>query len=826
MSRKKAEDRGPQSQPGACRHMAAAVDLPVFGSYTYQLSEALAPQAEAGKRVLVPFGHRKVTAYLLGPAPPPENVPAKHVLDILDETPLFPREMLSFFQWTADYYLHPLGLVIKTALPAGLNLKENSQLQITSTGLRMLETEALPPLEEAVLRSLAQAPCRREDLSARIGMPVPGLLVNALADAGKLCRKKVLTRATTGKRLERWVFLCSNDNGRHRLTEKRQAVIDLLQTEGALPVGVVKDRLPKAASVITAMEKTGLVRVEKKPVYRDPLGSPITPDSAPTLTEEQRRAAEAIRGTLGQGFAAFLLAGVTGSGKTEVYLAAADAATAAGHPVLVLVPEIGLISQMERRFRARFGEVVAILHSGLSAGERYDQWRRIAAGQVKIVVGTRSAVFAPFTDLGLVIVDEEHDPSYKQETGLRYNARDLAVVRAKALGATVVLGSATPSVQSYHNAQTKKFQVLSLTRRVAQRSLPEIQVVDLKTVRGLKGVEGYITPALRKAMRTTLARGEQVLLFLNRRGFANFPVCRACGNAITCAHCDITLTLHRGSNAFRCHFCGFSRPATTACPTCGADRIHLMGLGTEKVETGVKALFPNARVARMDQDTTARKGAVRDILKGLRDRTTDILIGTQMVAKGHDFPHITLVGIICADLSLSFPDFRAGERTFQLLAQVAGRAGRGEQPGRVVLQTYNPDHFSILSAQAQDFLSFYDREIAFRRALRYPPFARLIQIRITGKDKARTQRQALALGTHCKALRASRPVYAGTIDVLGPIEAPVSRIADRYRWQILLKGAGVNPIQRFVRELISAHPGIFNDRHLTVALDVDPVDML
>ena len=826
MSGKKSEDAEQRLDESADVHIAVAVDLPVYKPYTYLVPPSLLPFAAIGKRVLVPFGNRRVTGYILEFSAPPEKQKAKRILDILDETPLFPQSMIPFFAWVSNYYIHPPGMVISCGLPSGLNLNEYSLLTLTDIGKSALKNSNLPPLEQEVLQRLSLGPCKMKEFGGRLKQSVPASLIESLVKSEKISRTKKLAGGTTGIRLERYVSLPESPPAEAGLTEKRKTLIDILAREGPLPVKDLAVRIPGAAGIISAMGKAGLIRIDQRPVYRDPLGEAIRSDVPPVSTPEQALAVEAVVSSLGKGFSAYLLAGVTGSGKTEVYLKTAAAAMAEGYSVLVLVPEIALISQTERRFRARFGEVVAILHSGLSAGERFDQWRRIAAGEVKIAVGTRSAVFAPFDALGLIIVDEEHDPSYKQETGLRYNARDLAVMRARKLGAVALLGSATPSVQSFFNAQQNKFRVLSLPKRVEKRPMPEISVIDLKTVSGVKGIQRFITPALHKALMETLSRGEQALLFLNRRGYANYPVCRDCGAAISCNHCDISLTLHQKTNAYKCHFCGFSRPSASACPTCGSRHIHLMGLGTERVEAGVRALFPTARVARMDRDTTTRKGSMLGLLKGLKERTIDILIGTQMVAKGHDFPHITLVGILCADLSLNFPDFRAGERTFQLLAQVSGRAGRGDVPGRVILQTYNPHHFSILSAKAQDFSAFYDHEIGLRRSLRYPPFSRLIQIKISGKDKEKTGERARELGELCNRLKSEEPAYTKTIDVLGPIEAPLAKIADHYRWQILLKGAGVEPLHRFIRTLLAAYPAAFNGPQPSVTLDVDPFDML
>ncbi|MGD8958214.1 MAG: primosomal protein N', partial [Desulfobacteraceae bacterium] len=725
----------PQPQPPSPVTIEVAVALPVQGTYTYSVPTPFLDQLQAGKRILVPFGRRRVTGYVLGVlAPPDAGLEIKAVLDILDERPLFPAAMIPFFRWVADYYLHPLGEVIKAALPQGINLCDRAALSLTPEGQAALAQASLPPLTRQVLERISQRACQPKDLVRSPGAAVPAALLHALSNAGWVTRKRVLKRPATGSRTERFVTL---GPAAHRadltgLTPKRRQLLEAVAAAGEISSGRLGDILPGAARLLGPLVHCGLLQVAHKTVYRDPFGEAIQPDRARQLTDEQAAAVTRVETALAGGFAAFLLAGVTGSGKTEVYLQLAAQAVSRGRTALILVPEIALISQTERRFRARFGERVAVLHSGLSAGERFDQWRRIIQGETPIVIGARSAIFAPLQDLGLIVVDEEHDNSYKQDHGLRYHARDLALVRAKQAGCVALLGSATPSVQSWHNAQSGKFEALRLSRRVENRTLPEITVVDLTETRDARGIRRFISPTLEKAIAAALVRNQQVLLFLNRRGFASLPICAACGEALKCANCDITLTYHRHASAYCCHYCGYRRPAAACCPLCGSARIKLLGLGTEKVAEGVAALFPEARVARMDRDTTGRKGETLKLLKGLRDGTIDVLVGTQMVAKGHDFPNITLVGIICADMSLSFPDFRAGEQTFQILAQVAGRAGRGGAAGRVILQTYTPGHFSIVAARQQDFDLFYRKEIGHRRALNYPPFARLVQLRISG----------------------------------------------------------------------------------------------
>ena len=819
----------PQPQPPSPVTIEVAMALPVQGTYTYSVPTPFLDQLRPGKRTLVPFGRRRVTGYVLGVlAPPDAGLEIKAVLDILDEQPLFPADMIPFFRWVADYYLHPLGEVIKTALPQGINLCDRATLSLTPEGQAALAQASLPPLTRQVLERISQRACQPKDLVRSPGAAVPTALLHALSNAGWVTRTRVLKRPATGSRTERFVTL---GPAAHRadltgLTAKRRRLLEAVAAAGEISSGRLGDILPGAARLLGPLVHCGLLQVAHKTVYRDPFGEAIQPDRAPQLTDEQATAVTRVETALAGGFAAFLLAGVTGSGKTEVYLQLAARAVSRGRSALILVPEIALISQTERRFRARFGERVAVLHSGLSAGERFDQWRRIVQGETPIVIGARSAVFAPLQDLGLIVVDEEHDNSYKQDHGLRYHARDLALVRAKQAGRVALLGSATPSVQSWHNAQSGKFEALRLSRRVENRTLPEITVVDLTETRDARGIRRFISPTLEKAIAAALERNQQVLLFLNRRGFASLPICAACGEALKCANCDITLTYHRHAGAYCCHYCGYRRPAAACCPLCGSARIKLLGLGTEKVAEGVAALFPEARVARMDRDTTGRKGETLKLLKGLRDGTIDVLVGTQMVAKGHDFPNITLVGIICADMSLSFPDFRAGEQTFQILAQVAGRAGRGGAAGRVILQTYTPGHFSIVAARQQDFDLFYRREIGHRRALNYPPFARLVQLRISGRHKERTADCAAALGEICRRLSRSDEELARAIEVLGPIEAPLARIARRYRWQILVKGLGVGPLRRFLRLLTTGPARVLSPPQVRVAVDVDPVFML
>ena len=808
-------------------HVEVAVALPVHHSYTYRVPKEFINFVDVGKRVLVPFGKQRVTGYILGTCDADTDKDIKPIQDILDDTPIFTEAMIPFLKWTASYYMHPMGEVIKTALPGGINLYERVFLSITEKGKSALASESLPDSELEILKYIDRKSCPPKDLYRQIqkDIPSPSAAIQKLENKGLIIRHRKLKRGAAKPKMERYVRIQDFPASIEGISHVRKKIVDVVSAEGEISVKHLRQLVPTASNLIRSMEEKGHLNICHKQEYRDPFGEPIPPDTAPPLSIEQEKAVSTVLEALGKGFQTYLLAGVTGSGKTEVYMQLATAVLHDGYSVLVLVPEIALISQIERRFRARFGECVAILHSGLSAGERYDQWMRILRKEVKIAIGARSAVFAPFSDLGLIIVDEEHDTSYKQEHQLRYNARDLAVVRGKFQNAVTLLGSATPSVQSYYNAQRDQFIELTLKNRVEERSLPEITILDLCQYRDSRGIRRFITPELSQAIKGTLQRNEQVLLFLNRRGYASFPICSTCGETIRCKNCDISLTLHQNINAYKCHYCGYTKASASDCIACGSSKIYQLGLGTEKIEQAMNGLFPEARIVRMDRDTTRRKGSLVKILKDLRAGDIDILVGTQMVAKGHDFPNITLVGIICADLSLNFPDFRAGERTFQLLAQVAGRAGRGDRPGKVILQTYNPDHFSIETAKAQDFKVFYEREVLFRKMLNYPPFSRIILIRISGRDKKLTEQTVRSIGDVCREMQGHKK-YSDSVEVLGPISAPVSKIANRYRWQLLIKGGNAKSLHQFVRQVVLENQSIMNNRSVKVSIDVDPMYMM
>jgi primosomal protein N' (replication factor Y) (superfamily II helicase) len=803
-----------------------AIALPVWGTFTYRVPPELLPAVVSGRRVLVPFGPRRVTGYVLGTAEESPSTELKAIIDVLDAERLFTEDMVPFFRWIADYYIYPLGEVIKGALPGGLNLYEFNQYAITEAACQLPEATVLNDMEREVLDCLKKGACRLKELNTHLDRPVPGRLLHAMERCGWVSRKKTMRGGRTRPKREKLVRLLHPDITGERLTPQRRAVLDVLARNGETTLRQLRQVLPNAATIVRGMTARGFVETREQDAYRDPFGESILPDHPPELTPDQQLALEGIHQARTRGFAPILLEGVTGSGKTEVYLNMVADTIARQKTALVLVPEIALISQMERRFRARFGENVAVLHSGLSAGERLDQWMRILRQEAAIVIGARSAIFAPLRNIGLIVVDEEHDPSYKQDNNLRYNARDLAVVRAKQTDCPVLLGSATPSVQTYHNTRSGRFTHIQMMQRVTRQSLPEVEIVNLAAVRQERGLRKHLTPELIAAIRQTLANGEQALLFLNRRGYANFPHCAACGTPVRCRHCSITLTYHRDANAYRCHYCGYSQAANQSCSACGASQMWHFGLGTEKLEEAMQQFFPEARTARMDRDTTRRKGSLLRILKDLQQGAIDILIGTQMVAKGHDFPNITLVGIVCADTSLNFPDFRSSERTFQLLAQVAGRAGRGERPGRVILQTYTPDHFTIAAAREQDFQSFYQQETQFRKELGYPPYSRMVQFLVTGKHRGDTRETAENLGATGRRLLQNDTALGRQITILGPVEAARHQVAGRFRWQLLIKGPQPSVLNRFARQVLQAMGSSRGSAAAKVIIDVDPLFMM
>ena len=605
-----------------------------------------------------------------------------------------------------------------------------------------------------------------------------------------------------------------------------ELLVRLLEVRGPLPLTDLRQSFSLSSARLARFCRKGLLEVREQICFRTLPGELLSAEAVPShLTVEQEQAFRQIQDGLSHHrYLTLLLHGVTGSGKTEIYLRAAEETLHHRRQVLILVPEIGLIPQMEGRVRSRFGEKIAVLHSGLSPGERLDQWRRIQIGEASIVLGTRSAVFAPLEDLGLIVVDEEHDSSLKQQDSLRYQARDLALVRARMAQAVALLGSATPSLTTLHLHDQKKIAYIPLTRRIQQRSMPEITLIDLKSfARRRQG--NLLSPPLVEAVQSHLQTGGQILLFLNRRGFEPLTLCTLCGAPLHCRNCSISLSYHTASRKVTCHLCGFHQALTPTCPACGGEGVKTLGWGTEKVESNLRELFPETAIDRLDRDALSRKNTHFQVLKRFQDRKTQILIGTQMITKGHDFPGISLIGVLCADLSLNWPDFRSAERTVQLLTQVAGRAGRGDHPGQVLIQTYNPDHYVFDYVRRHDFLGFYRQEISLRRRFYYPPYSRLVLLILQGNSSAGVQKTVTEMAARL-SLESRKRNWAPALEILGPVPAPISKIKGRHRWQILLKGKDPHGLHQAAAWIQETSPTVLKGRGVQLILDVDPADML
>ncbi|KPA13193.1 primosome assembly protein PriA [Candidatus Magnetomorum sp. HK-1] len=804
-------------------YINVALAVPLFQTYTYEVSEPFIDSCQIGVRVMVPFGHQTLSGYCLETTTPTKTDKIKCILDVLDDTPLFYPDMVQLFNWMAKYYFFPIGNVVKSCLPDGLSVITSNTATITLSGQKILLDTSINPIEQKVLEFINKSPQPIKNIRKHFKNQVPISCIRRLERQAYIKIEKKEFRGSASLKSIKYVRHVIKQSP--ELTKRQVQLMTLIEQAGEMSIENIR-KLGFSSQIVQTLNQKGCLEYIEKEFYRDPFGETIAPDTyLPMPTNDQAQVIGTLEKSIGNEFLVYLLYGVTGSGKTEVYMRATNIALSKNRTALILVPEIALITQVERQFRARFGDCVAVLHSSLSNGERFDQWMRIVRKQATIVIGARSAVFAPLENIGVIIVDEEHDPSYKQSTQFRYHGRDVAVMRGKMADSVVILGSATPSVQNYHHGVQKKYQILQLPRRIQNRPMPHIHVVDLKQNQGVKGVRRFITPQLESALKGTFERKQQSLLFLNRRGFATYPVCAQCGESLMCKNCDIAMIFHKNIRAYKCHYCGFTRAHNTKCPNCASPNIKQLGYGTQRLEQDVKALFPEARVARMDQDTTRKKGATIQILKQLRDHKIDILVGTQMIVKGHDFPNITMVGIICADLSLNFPDFRSGELTYQLLAQVSGRAGRGENPGRVILQTFNPNHFIIQTAKKQNYQEFFEYEIQFRKNLNYPPYARLIQLTIAGKDESATATYARNLGQYCQHIKASGKAFTHTIEILGPVLAPVSRIANRYRWQILLKSLYLKSLHQFYQYVKQAEDKHLKNKDVQCYVDVDPVVM-
>jgi primosomal protein N' (replication factor Y) len=805
-----------------------AVTLPVDETYHYLVPRDLEPTARVGCRVEVPFGKRKVTGYIVEQGPAAEDKGLKEIGQVLDAEPLFHQSLVPFFQWMSEYYLYPLGRLIQSALPGGLNPRSYRAASLTAKGEVALTLLPADSEERKLLAWVRDHPGKRA--------PSPLDRLYGFEKKGWLVLEQRTTRRRGGPLIKRFVRAkegvelkdLAGQDLRSLKAKNEKAFLETVFSSQGIPYEELSSRFTNGSYLLRKWLRKEILETYPGSVLRDPAGNVILP--YPPIRElyaQQREVLEVIQKQLARGtFSTFLLHGVTGSGKTEVYCQAVSHVIDHGLQAILLVPEIALAIYMEGILRSRLGDRLAVYHSGLSEGERYDQWVKMARGEVALVIGARSALFAPFPNLGLIIVDEEHDPAYKQEEGVRYQARDAAVVRGNLANAPVLLGSGTPSVQSYYNAFRKRYTLLRMPERVEQRPLPKVQVIDMKAFSSEGQGDKILSPILRDALDSSMASGRQAILFLNRRGFHRVHLCRSCGKPVRCPNCEVSLTYHLKEYRLACHYCGFHRPPQTICPACGRESLKSYGFGTERLETELKGLYPHLRLARMDRDSIRRKGHTFELLRKFIRREIDVLVGTQMVTKGYDFPDVTLVGVIGADFSLTFPDFRAGERTFQILSQVAGRAGRGEDTGRVMIQTFYPDHYAVTTARDHDYLTFFNKEIELREQLGYPPFSYLACLRLQGNHRHRTEEMAQRMAEQMIHVTRSWPKRGKELQVLGPVEAPLSKLKGKYRWQIFIRSKGPNLLHVFLKKVGENLKRMLRGSGVSLTVDIDPYQML
>jgi primosomal protein N' (replication factor Y) (superfamily II helicase) len=834
-----------------------ALPVPLDHTFTYGIRLGQSPQR--GARVIAPFRNEKLIGVVtsLG-VNPPADVEVKYLEAVLDEEPLLSDHLLELAEWIAQYYLAPLGEVLRAMLPLAAEVRRTVYYRLTDLGRDILATASDGDGSGVSHRSdknkdVARVgyPRRRgklsndnHDMERRVlerlssGEPVKVSTLRTATAASLLllaamARKKWIARETAAaerdaRRMERFAVL-TGDGRLPALTEKQTAILaELAASGGELPLAELRRRdLP--SSTLQTLVRRGLVRIDERPeAFR--LGG-LTPSSEPIyLNLAQIDALATIAGALGA-FHPFLLYGVTGSGKTAVYLAAMQKALDRGLTSILLVPEIGLTPQMAGLLDQSFGQKVALLHSALTPEERSEQWRRIRRGDAPIVVGTRSAIFAPAPNLGLILVDEEHDQSYKQEETPRYNARDVAVMRAKLAGAVVVMGSATPSLESWQNAERGKYTRIELRDRVMNRPLPEVELVDMRREFQESARNDLFSRSLVDQTKAALERGEQALILLNRRGYSFAVMCRSCGEKLECQNCAIALTHHKApsdSNAealagqrLECHYCGYKRTVPARCPKCDSGHLYYLGAGSQQGEEKLAEIFPGARIGRMDRDTVRGRYDLEHLLARLHSGEINLLVGTQMIAKGHDIHSVTLVGVVGCDHALSMPDFRAAERVFQLMTQVSGRAGRGDLPGRVVVQTYYPDHYAILAATTHDYAAFAERELKFRRMMHYPPFAALANVLVQSPKLEEAAAWAGILGKYLLQNQNLGPA----VRVLGPCTAPIARIKNVYRFHMILKSANRKALNEALRGML-AHAAEKDVPRRNLIVDVDALRLM
>jgi primosomal protein N' (replication factor Y) (superfamily II helicase) len=821
------------------QYVDVALPVPIHQVFTYSLPDELTNAAEIGMRVLVPFGQRQLTGFIVAFPPMAQVDRIKSILDVIDDTPMISADLLHLAEWIANYYICPLGEVLRAMIPGGTQissqvwLQPTEKLKLIASQIATVRSERQRAIFQFVLND--DAPTLQR-LIKQIDITTIYFTITQLIKDGWIRKSVETSQPKIRAKKEQWIRLADDvENIGARITdiESRKPAqarcLRYLQEKGSVSKRELLSTAHISAPVLTSLIESKLVVPFIREVVREyNINYQVKSKIDVTLNDQQQSAVSTVVTSLEAGlFDAFLLFGVTGSGKTQVYIDILKRVIHDGKSAIILVPEISLTPQTVSRFTANFPGMVAVLHSRMSVGERFDSWRQIKQGKFRIVIGPRSAIFAPLTHIGLIVVDEEHESSYKQFDQIPlYHARDVAIVRAKLNEAVIVLGSATPSVESYHNARIGKYKLLTLTNRIEDVPLPQVKIFDMRELPShtIKGELRILSPLLEKMIRQKLENSEQIILLQNRRGYSSFIMCQDCGHIERCDHCDITLTFHVSVRRLRCHYCNFIKQAPDVCPECNSRELVYQGIGTQRVEETLREKFPDARILRMDLDTTAQKSSHERMLQDFANRHYDILLGTQMVAKGLDFEGVTMVGVISADTAMHLPDFRASERTFQLLTQVAGRAGRKSNKGDVLIQTHAPDNFGLICARTHDFIKFFAGEIHSRNELNYPPFSRLIQVLTRGLDEQEVIRHIQRIHDYLDQKK-----YPWTI--LGPVPAPIAKIQKYSRWHILLKvdkrvDANGTIASRILSTMYKDLSLLKTNEDIRTIVNVDPVSLL
>ncbi|GKU82420.1 primosomal protein N' [Niallia sp. NCCP-28] len=791
------------------------VDVPAKQTdrpFDYLVPDHLEEMIQPGMRVIVPFGPRKVQGFVERLESESSFASLRKISEPMDLVPVLNKELLDLAEWLSIHTLCYKISAFQAMLPPALKAKYQRKIKLLaqkkaiSESLHPLFSERSEILWEDALKTVSLSSIQKEVKNGNLEV-----IYEVQSRANKKKIKHIYSR------LDEHELKMALESLNKQANKQRTVIEYFLKYNQSIEQRLLLSELNTSSAVIKGLIEKGILGEQEVEMYRDPYKEREFEKTFPlTLTEEQMKVIKPIHGSIeDKEHEVFLLYGVTGSGKTEVYLQSIDKVLKKGEEAIVLVPEIALTPQMVNRFKGRFGDKVAVLHSGLSVGEKYDEWRKIQRKEVQVVVGARSAIFAPFENLGIIIIDEEHEMTYKQEENPKYHAKDVAVKRGLTHRCPVILGSATPSLESFARAQKGVYTLLTLQKRMNNNPLPPVDIVDMREELR-EGNRSMFSRLLLEKLADRLKKKEQTVLFLNKRGHSSFVMCRDCGYVMKCPHCDISLTYHQYNNLMKCHYCGYEEPTAKICPECSSEHIRYFGTGTQKVEEELTKIMPEARVIRMDVDTTSRKGAHEKLLKQFQEGNADILLGTQMIAKGLDFPRITLVGVLSADTMLHLPDFRSSEKTFQLLTQVSGRAGRHELAGEVIFQTYTPEHYSIELSSQQNYDLFYSREMMIRKSHSYPPYYYITLITVSHEQLTK------AVSVTEQITRVARQKLLPNTVVLGPVASPISRIKNRYRYQCLIKYKQEPNLKTVLKSILDHYQGEISSNGLQISIDVNP----